>query len=686
MSKVTEIWGKVSDFISGAQNVTNTRPVRSTSIIKYEQSLTRMKQDVGKWRRALIAAESNLNPNRTEYYRMIKDILVDAHLSSVIDQRENAVLCRKIFFYDKNGEINEEQTKRFKKSWFKKQNGYILRARQMGFNLVDYGQLVDDAFPDLKIVPHQYVKPELGIVVANTGDITGIPIDDPKYAKWNIFFGETHDLGLLMKAAPWALWKKAVVAYWSEYCEKFGMPMRVGKTNIQDETLKKNMEESLKNMGSAFWAMMGQDDEIQLLETFNTAAYDIYDKFIERGNSEISKLELCQTGTTDEKSYVGSANVHQDVLSDVVEAECAYLIDNLNEKVIPFLNKLGFALPEGGYFGIDYKETPSMEVKAKIVASFMPYVKFDQKYLEDEFDIVIEEMGDVNKEQSGETDAKKSLGSNYQNITNSYKSICKTCGGFHNEVIEGLFSDTEKEDLINGVAIGVYTIAHLPEWYYIKLAEAFKKEVQAGFEIEISMVGTDQLLLNELIENVYVFSGAKTYQQVRDIQALLVKYPHRSDLFLKHASALFDDYNKDWLATELITAKGTARSAKNWNGIERDKYILKYLTYETVGDSRVRPTHAELDGITRPVDDQFWDSYYPPNGWRCRCSTTSHEDVKQLTPMKDFKKPDDVPDIFLFNPGKDKIIFSPEHPYFKVAKNDRALAQQNFNLPMPNGA
>jgi hypothetical protein len=80
MSKVTEIWGKVSDFISGAQNVTNTRPVRSTSIIKYEQSLTRMKQDVGKWRRALIAAESNLNPNRTEYYRMIKDILVDAHL------------------------------------------------------------------------------------------------------------------------------------------------------------------------------------------------------------------------------------------------------------------------------------------------------------------------------------------------------------------------------------------------------------------------------------------------------------------------------------------------------------------------------------------------------------------------------------------------------------------------------
>jgi SPP1 gp7 family putative phage head morphogenesis protein len=191
------------------------------------------------------------------------------------------------------------------------------------------------------------------------------------------------------------------------------------------------------------------------------------------------------------------------------------------------------------------------------------------------------------------------------------------------------------------------------------------------------------LLLNELIENVYVFSGAKTYQQVRDIQALLVKYPHRSDLFLKNASALFDDYNKDWLATELITAKGTARSTKNWNAIERDKYILKYLTYETVGDSRVRPTHAELDGITRPVDDQFWDSYYPPNGWRCRCSTTSHEDVKQLTPMKDFKKPDNVPDIFLFNPGKDKIIFSPEHPYFKVAKKDRALAQQNFNLPMP---
>lgn len=43
--------------------------------------------------------------------------------------------------------------------------------------------------------------------------------------------------------------------------------------------------------------------------------------------------------------------------------------------------------------------------------------------------------------------------------------------------------------------------------------------------------------------------------------------------------------------------------------------------YVTVGDDRVRPEHAGLDGVKLPKDDPQWHSIMPPNGYNCRCMT-----------------------------------------------------------------
>lgn len=49
--------------------------------------------------------------------------------------------------------------------------------------------------------------------------------------------------------------------------------------------------------------------------------------------------------------------------------------------------------------------------------------------------------------------------------------------------------------------------------------------------------------------------------------------------------------------------------------------ILWGYTYVTVGDNRVRPTHAAMDGTTLPKADPFWRTNMAPNGWSCRCKT-----------------------------------------------------------------
>lgn len=48
-----------------------------------------------------------------------------------------------------------------------------------------------------------------------------------------------------------------------------------------------------------------------------------------------------------------------------------------------------------------------------------------------------------------------------------------------------------------------------------------------------------------------------------------------------------------------------------------------YMMYDAVDDSRTRPEHAALDGIIRRVDDAFWSTNFPPNGFNCRCGVVS---------------------------------------------------------------
>ncbi|MDF3606166.1 phage minor head protein [Paracoccus sp. DMF-8] len=63
----------------------------------------------------------------------------------------------------------------------------------------------------------------------------------------------------------------------------------------------------------------------------------------------------------------------------------------------------------------------------------------------------------------------------------------------------------------------------------------------------------------------------------------------------------------------------SARAAGQWERIQRTKRAFPYLEYRTGPSENHRPHHLAKAGTILPVDSPFWDEWFPPNGWGCKC-------------------------------------------------------------------
>lgn len=197
-----------------------------------------------------------------------------------------------------------------------------------------------------------------------------------------------------------------------------------------------------------------------------------------------------------------------------------------------------------------------------------------------------------------------------------------------------------------------------------------------------------------LDENIFLFSGFKTYHEMNDASRLLKDEDggfKSFDRFLQDVKAIDASYNQNWLYAEYNFATASTQMAAKWADIERDgdEYDLQY---RTALDGLVRPEHAALEGITLPPSDKFWNEYYPPNGWNCRC--TAVQVLKDKYPTSDSdqacaagerattqigKNGENKAEMFRFNPGKAGKVFPPKHPYYKAPKEVKEAVRDAVN-------
>lgn len=195
-----------------------------------------------------------------------------------------------------------------------------------------------------------------------------------------------------------------------------------------------------------------------------------------------------------------------------------------------------------------------------------------------------------------------------------------------------------------------------------------------------------EAMSRKLDESLFVFSGFKTAQSLGEAASWLrqadgtVK-PFNS--FLTDVRKVNEKYNERYLRAEYEFAVGSAQMAASWAEVEAsgDSYNLQY---RTASDERVRSSHQAMAEITLPPSDPFWDSYYPPNGWGCRCTAVQVRKAKYETtdPDKAMQAGNHATEIrskdganpgamFRFNPGKQGQIFPPKHPYYKMGEENK---------------
>lgn len=302
--------------------------------------------DIADYMAAIRAAEDVDFPRRYRLYDLYSDILMDTHLSCVVEKRKNAVLCSDIEFR-RDGKPDQTVNEQIRSPWFNRLVGDIIDTRFWGFTLCQFYKEGEWAGYDL--IPRKHVDPVRRLILRRQTDITGRPWDD--YADL-LFMGNPDDLGLLAKAAPWVIYKRNTTGDWSQFSELFGMPIQEYIYNSDDEESRQRAIDDVAQMGSLAQFFHDEDTRLNLIEAGNkTGSANVYERLCERCNNELSKLVLGNTLTTEssEKGTQALGTVHRKVEDKVAQADKRYVLDVLNYDMADIFARIGINTAGGEF-------------------------------------------------------------------------------------------------------------------------------------------------------------------------------------------------------------------------------------------------------------------------------------------------------------------------------------------------
>jgi hypothetical protein len=356
-----------------------------------ERAKYRTKADIKRWRNALSLAENIVQPRRQALIELYEEVWLDTHLRGIIENtRKASVKCEAFEVTGASGKVDESAGGLFQSQWFFELIDHIIDSAFWGHSLIDIKVEAGKVYTSL--VPRLHVEPIYGQLLAYPEDVQGL-LYRQHLSGYYIEIGRQRDLGLFNPATPMVLFKKNAMQAWAEYCDIFGMPFRSAYTASNRKEDLDRLDRELANMGKAAYGVFRKGIEEFKLEkadgSSSSTGNTVYDALAERVNSELSKLILGNTMTSDsgKNGARAHAEVHEDVTDAVLEMDKRLITFTVNDQVIPALIKQGVTWLKGLKFRYPKKENRDQLVKHLDV--LLKYKTVPNEFIEDKLGIPV---------------------------------------------------------------------------------------------------------------------------------------------------------------------------------------------------------------------------------------------------------------------------------------------------------
>ena len=130
--------------------------------------------------------------------------------------------------------------------------------------------------------------------------------------------------------------KKGGMKFWVVFTEKYGMPHLIGKhprgaSKAETDSLADMLEEMVQDA----IAVIPDDSSVEIQEASKSSSAEIYEKLIDKMNSEISKAILGQTLTTEigSSGSYAAANTHMQVRQDIIDSDKKLVETAINQLI-----------------------------------------------------------------------------------------------------------------------------------------------------------------------------------------------------------------------------------------------------------------------------------------------------------------------------------------------------------------
>jgi hypothetical protein len=366
----------------------------------------RFRHDVMMWRRAVEEAEYAYFPYRVKMQRMYIDTVLNGHTEACWNRRKDLSLLRGFTLCDDKEKPYEDLINVFNQQWFTNFLSYCLDAQAFGYSLISLGDVINDSFPQLKIMKRWNISPDRETITKFEYGVSGVKfLEDAGIKDWHVWVPTTNEIGtsncgygLLYKVALYEIYLRNNLGFNADYAQNYGQPIRKGTTTKIDDQ-RKEFEEALMNMGNDAWILLDPSDNVELVESKGAGqGYKVYESIELRCEKKISKIILGHADVIDSVpgklgAQNGADSPAQQALRDTQAKDARFLEPIVNDQLIPRMRKMGFNIPDGIRFQFkndqekeEYrdKEDKSNKATADIAYTMVQAgMAMDPKYFED---------------------------------------------------------------------------------------------------------------------------------------------------------------------------------------------------------------------------------------------------------------------------------------------------------------